>query len=72
MDMYACDLCGYYYDPEYGDEENHIPRGTAFDRLPSDWICPECSASKGEFYKLDDEDLDTYEDYEIAYEEYQD
>ncbi len=71
MDMYACDLCGYYYDPEYGDEENDIPRGTAFEKLPSDWACPECDASKGEFCKLDYEELDTYEEFDLHYEEYQ-
>ena len=69
MDLYACDLCGYYYDPEYGDEENHIHAGTAFEKLPSDWVCPECSASKGEFYKLYDIELDTYEDYDVFHEE---
>jgi len=71
MDMYACDLCGYYYDPEYGDEENHIPRGTAFEKLPSDWVCPECAASKDEFYKLDHEEFDTHEKYDLHYEKYQ-
>jgi rubredoxin len=73
MDLYACDLCGYYYDPECGDEENHIYAGTAFEHLPSDWICPACGASKDEFCKLDDyEELDSYEDYDLAYEEHQD
>ncbi len=71
MDMYTCDLCGYYYDPEYGDEENHIPRGTTFDKLPADWVCPECSAAKDEFFRLDDEELDVYEDYELSYEEHE-
>ncbi len=71
MDLYACDLCGYYYDPEYGDEENHIQRGTPFDKLPPDWVCPECDASKDEFYKLDDE-LDTFDAYDLSLEEYLD
>ena len=72
MDLYACDECGYYYDPEYGDEENHIYAGTAFERLPADWVCPECGASKDEFAKLEHEEFDIYEDYGLAYEENQD
>ena len=72
MDLYACDLCGYYYDPEYGDEENHIRRGTAFGRLPRDWVCPECGASKGEFYKLYDEERDTYDVYDLSLDENED
>ena len=28
MDLYACDNCGYYYDPEYGDELNNVEEGT--------------------------------------------
>ena len=75
MDLYTCDLCGYYYDPEYGDEENNIHAGTAFEKLSSDWKCPECGASKGEFYKLDYEELDdTYEEdydtFDVLHEEY--
>ena len=72
MDLYACDLCGYYYDPEDGDEGNHIDRGTAFEMLPSDWVCPQCAASKSEFYKFDDTELDAYEDIDLVYEDYQD
>lgn len=71
MDLYACDQCGYYYDPEYGDEENHIYAGTAFKRLPSDWVCPECGSPKDEFVRLDqDEDFETYEDFDLVYDDY--
>jgi rubredoxin len=71
MDLYACDQCGYYYDPEYGDEENHIYAGTGFERLPGDWVCPECGASKDEFAKLEhEEDLNVYEDFDLVYDDY--
>lgn len=75
MDLYTCELCGYYYDPEYGDEENHIHAGTAFEKLSSDWKCPECGSSKNEFYKLDYEELDdTYEEdydtFDVLHEEH--
>ena len=72
MDLYACDSCGYYYDPEYGDEENHIDAGTAFAKLPSDWVCPSCSASKGEFCRLGNEELDAFEEYDLVFEDYED
>jgi len=61
MDVYACDVCGYYYDPECGDEENNIAEGTPFRKLPKSWTCPECNASKSEFYRLDPDDWE-YED----------
>jgi len=72
MDMYACDMCGYYYDPEYGDEENHIDAGTAFAYLPPDWVCPACGASKDEFQKFYDSEIDDYADLDLSYEEYLD
>jgi len=65
MDVYACDLCGYYYDPECGDEEGHIRPGTPFSRVPGVWVCPECGAPKRRFYKLDDDEFDyDYDDQE--------
>lgn len=75
MDLYACDQCGYYYDPEYGDEENHIYAGTNFDQLPGDWVCPECGASKDEFVKIEhgQEDFDVFdEDFDLVYDDYLD
>ncbi len=64
MDVYACDVCGYYYDPEYGDEENNIKAGTAFGKLPKSWTCPECGADKSEFYRLDPDDWEYDDDKE--------
>ncbi len=46
---YVCDVCGYVYDPAVGDPENGVPPGTQFQNLPSDWVCPVCSAPKTEF-----------------------
>jgi len=46
---YTCQICGYVYDPEQGDEAQGIPPGTAFADLPDDWICPICAAAKSEF-----------------------
>lgn len=52
MDKYECSVCGYVYDPEMGDPENNVPPGTPFDKLPDDWQCPVCGASKEEFQKV--------------------
>ncbi len=51
MDKYVCDLCGYVYDPEVGDPDNGIDPGTDFSKLPDDWKCPICGASKEDFSK---------------------
>jgi len=52
MDKYQCDVCGYIYDPEVGDDTQSIPPGTPFDQLPDDWTCPTCGAGKDEFSKV--------------------
>ncbi|WP_339136328.1 MAG: rubredoxin [Candidatus Electrothrix sp. GW3-4] len=39
---YVCTVCGYIYEPEVGDEENDIVRGTEWDNVPEDWTCPIC------------------------------
>ena len=51
MSMYVCQICGYVYDPAVGDEERGIPPGTPFEKLPDDWTCPICGASKEDFEK---------------------
>ena len=49
MKKYVCGVCGYVYDPAEGDKEGNIPPGTSFDKLPADWTCPVCGASKDDF-----------------------
>jgi rubredoxin len=49
MDRYKCSICGYLYDPEEGDQKSGIEKGTSFDKLPADWICPVCGAGKSLF-----------------------
>ena len=46
---YVCTGCGYEYDPEIGDEENEIGSGTLFEKLPEEWICPDCGEEKSNF-----------------------
>ena len=40
MVKYECSLCGYVYDPAEGDEAADIEPGTAFEKLPDDWVPP--------------------------------
>ncbi len=49
MQKYECQLCGYIYDPELGDEDSGIEPGTAFENLPEDWVYPLCGAEKSDF-----------------------
>jgi rubredoxin len=53
MQKYVCDVCGYVYDPAKGDPSNNIPPNTPFDKLPDDWVCPVCGASKDNFSPTD-------------------
>ena len=46
---YVCGGCGYEYVPELGDEDAEIAPGTLFDKLPDEWVCPECGEGKAMF-----------------------
>jgi len=49
---YKCNVCGYIYDPESGDEKGGIQEGTAFEELPKDWTCPVCDTQKSNFSEI--------------------
>ncbi len=49
MKKYKCTICDYVYDPDVGDPDSGIAAGTLFDKLPDDWVCPVCGASKEDF-----------------------
>lgn len=51
MDKYVCVPCGYVYDPAEGDPDNGVAAGTPFEKLPEDWVCPVCGATKDMFEK---------------------
>lgn len=46
---YVCGGCGYEYNPAIGDQDSDIAPGTLFEKLPEDWVCPECAESKEMF-----------------------
>lgn len=49
MEKWVCDVCGYIYDPEVGDNDSGIAPGTAFADLPESWVCPLCGVGKDQF-----------------------
>jgi rubredoxin len=51
MEKWVCKVCGYVYDPAVGDPDNDVAPGTPFEKVPEDWVCPECGAGKDEFEK---------------------
>jgi rubredoxin len=44
MQKWICTVCGYVYDPK---ENNNV----LFEKLPKDWVCPECGVGKDQFEK---------------------
>ena len=54
MRRYQCGTCRYIYDPGRGDPENDVSRGTPFDELPFDWMCPGCGGSMDVFEPKDE------------------
>jgi rubredoxin len=53
MKRYKCVICGYIYDPDFGDPNEGIEPGIPFSDLPDDYICPVCGAGKEEFSEYD-------------------
>jgi pyruvate oxidase len=47
MTKFRCTVCNFVYDEE--------KEGIKFDDLPSDWVCPICSAPKSAFVPLGEE-----------------
>lgn len=54
MAKYRCTSCGYVYDPAVGDPDGNIEPGVPFEKLPDDWVCPICGATKDLFEKIED------------------
>jgi rubredoxin len=43
MAKYQCPDCGYVYDEVAGDPHEGFPAGTAWEKIPEDWSCPDCA-----------------------------
>ena len=48
-EKYECVSCRYIYDAKVGNEKAGIQRGTKFESLPEDWVCPVCGEGKDMF-----------------------
>ena len=53
MKKYVCNVCGYVYDPAAGDPGNDVPAGTPWEKVPENWVCPECGVGKADFSPQD-------------------
>jgi flavin reductase (DIM6/NTAB) family NADH-FMN oxidoreductase RutF/rubredoxin len=51
---YKCNVCGYIYDPEKGDPDGGIMSRTPFEKIPENWACPVCGATKDMFTKIEE------------------
>jgi flavin reductase (DIM6/NTAB) family NADH-FMN oxidoreductase RutF/rubredoxin len=52
LQKYKCKICGWIYDPSIGDPDGNVPPGTPFEKIPNEWRCPVCGASKIDFDKI--------------------
>ena len=50
---YYCITCDLIYDEALGFPEEGIEAGVRFADIPEDWSCPDCSASKSDFFLMD-------------------
>lgn len=49
MKKWQCEVCGLIYDEAEGWPDDAIAPGTAWENIPDDWVCPDCSANKDQF-----------------------
>ena len=50
--FYQCSVCQTVYDPAMGEEAKEIPAGTAFEKLPENYVCSVCGGGKENFSKI--------------------
>lgn len=48
-EQYECTQCKYIYNPKFGNEKDGIEKGTKFDDLPDNWVCPVCGEGQDMF-----------------------
>lgn len=50
-ELHVCTVCGYTYDPRYGDPAAGVAPGTPFPELPPGWVCPHCHVPGSAFIR---------------------
>jgi len=53
MKKHECTACGYVYDPAKGHEASGVAKGTVWEDVPEDWVCPLCGVGKDMFQPVD-------------------
>ncbi|MBU1145748.1 MAG: rubredoxin [Firmicutes bacterium] len=53
MKKWVCEVCGYIYDPKFGDPDGGIEAGTSFEDIPDSWVCPDCGVTKENFSPIE-------------------
>ncbi len=56
MGTWQCGVCGYIYEPNFGDPDNGVLSGTSFEELPEEWVCPVCGALLEQFEPYTEEE----------------
>jgi rubredoxin len=54
MSRFRCRFCSHVYDEKLGDPDSGIAPGTRFEDIPSEWLCPECGATKADYEPIDE------------------
>lgn len=60
---HVCALCGYVYNSAEGDPDNGVTKGTDFEDISADWVCPLCGASKEDFDLIEDGDVNENDEF---------
>ncbi len=53
MRKWQCIVCGWIYDEAEGYTAEGIAPGTAWEDVPSDFVCPECGVGKDDFEMIE-------------------
>jgi rubredoxin len=54
FNKWQCTLCSFSYDEALGMQAEGIAAGTRWKDIPESWSCPDCSAGKSEFQKVEE------------------
>jgi rubredoxin len=56
---HQCRWCKTWYDPEFGDPQQNIQPGLAFEELPESYCCDTCGASKQDYEPIRTQQVST-------------
>ena len=54
MSKWECIVCGFVYDEKLGWPDDGIAPGTRWEKVPEDWLCPDCGVGKEDFELLEE------------------